>query len=306
MKKFLFIRFMEAAVALFAITLIVFALTYLSGNPVGALLPDDATQQQIDYLTRKLGLDQPLHVQYLTFVSNAIQGDFGQSLKWRGEGAMQVVLSRLPATLYLGGVAMGFSLALALPLGVVSAVHKGTWIDKTAQIIALFGQSIPSFWFGILLIWLFAVILGWFPTSGDGTISHLILPSIAIAWFQISAMTRLTRSAMLEVLDAEYIKLARAKGVSQTKIIWKHALRNAAIVPLTYFGVLAGSVLTGSIVIETVFSWPGLGWIAIEAIRSRDFPVVQSVVIIFAIIFIVINLVVDLLYVLVDPTIRQR
>jgi len=306
MKKFLFIRFMEAAVALFAITLIVFALTYLSGNPVAALLPDDATQQQIDYLTRKLGLDQPLHVQYLTFVSNAIQGDFGQSLKWRGEGAMQVVLSRLPATLYLGGVAMGFSLALALPLGVVSAVHKGTWIDKTAQIIALFGQSIPSFWFGILLIWLFAVILGWFPTSGDGTISHLILPSIAIAWFQISAMTRLTRSAMLEVLDAEYIKLARAKGVSQTKIIWKHALRNAAIVPLTYFGVLAGSVLTGSIVIETVFSWPGLGWIAIEAIRSRDFPVVQSVVIIFAIIFIVINLVVDLLYVLVDPTIRQR
>jgi len=306
LRKFLFIRLAEAAAALFAITLIVFALTYLSGNPVGALLPDDATQQQIDYLTQKLGLDQPLHVQYLTFLGNALQGDFGQSLKWRGEGAMQVVLSRLPATLILGGVAMGFSILIALPLGVISAVRQGTWLDRLAGSIALFGQSIPSFWFGILLIWLFAVILGWFPTSGDGTISHLILPAIAIAWFQISAMTRLTRSAMLEVLDNEYIKLARAKGASQTKIIWKHALRNAAIVPLTYFGVLAGSVLTGSIVIETVFSWPGLGWIAIEAIRSRDFPVVQSVVIIFAIIFILINLVVDLLYVLVDPTIRQR
>jgi len=291
LKKFLLVRLVEALVALLAITLIVFALTYLSGNPIGALLPDDATQQQIDYLTQKLGLDEPLHVQYFTFLGNALMGDFGESLKWRGEGAMQVVLTRLPATLILGGVAMGFSLLIALPLGVVSAVRQGT---------------IPSFWFGILLIWLFSVYLGWFPTSGDGSLRHLVLPAVAIAWFQISAMTRLTRSAMLEVLDSEYIKLARAKGVSQLKIIWKHALRNAAIVPLTYFGVLAGSVLTGSIVIETVFSWPGLGWIAIEAIRARDFPVVQSVVIIFAVIFIFVNLVVDLLYVLVDPTIRTR
>jgi len=306
LKKFLLVRLVEALVALLAITLIVFALTYLSGNPIGALLPDDATQQQIDYLTQKLGLDEPLHVQYFTFLGNALMGDFGESLKWRGEGAMQVVLTRLPATLILGGVAMGFSLLIALPLGVVSAVRQGTWIDGLAQSIALFGQSIPSFWFGILLIWLFSVYLGWFPTSGDGSLRHLVLPAVAIAWFQISAMTRLTRSAMLEVLDSEYIKLARAKGVSQLKIIWKHALRNAAIVPLTYFGVLAGSVLTGSIVIETVFSWPGLGWIAIEAIRARDFPVVQSVVIIFAVIFIFVNLVVDLLYVLVDPTIRTR
>jgi len=293
-------------VALFAITLIVFALTYLSGNPVGALLPDDATQQQIDYLTQKLGLDKPLHVQYFTFLTNALQGDFGQSLKWRGEGAMQVVLTRLPATLILGGVAMGFSILIALPLGVVSAVRQGTWLDGFAQSIALFGQSIPSFWFGILLIWLFSVYLGWFPTSGDGSLRHLILPAIAIAWFQIAALTRLTRSSMLEVLDSEYIKLARAKGVAQIKVVWKHALRNGAIVPLTYFGVLAGSVLTGSIVVETVFSWPGLGWIAIEAIRARDFPVVQSVVIIFAIIFILVNLLVDFLYVLVDPTIRNR
>jgi peptide/nickel transport system permease protein len=306
MKSFLAVRIGEALAAMLAITLIVFALTHLSGNPVGALLPDDATQQQIDYLIAQMGLDQPLHIQYLTFLGNALQGDFGQSLKWRGESAMEVVMSRLPATLALGGVAMAMSIIIAIPLGVVAAVRKGTWIDAVAQSIALFGQSIPSFWFGIILIWIFAVTLRWLPTSGDGTAAHFILPAIAIAWFQVSALTRLTRSSMLEVLDAEYIKLARAKGVSQAVVVWKHALRNASLVPLTYFGVLAGSVLTGSVVIETVFSWPGLGWIAIEAIKARDFPVVQSVVVIFAVIFILINLVVDLLYVVVDPRIRSR
>jgi peptide/nickel transport system permease protein len=217
---------------------------------------------------------------------------------------MQVVLNRLPATLLLGGTAMGLSIVIAVPLGVVSAVRKGTLVDSIAQAVALVGQSMPSFWLGIILIWIFAVWLNWLPTSGGGSVRHLVLPAIAIAWFQISALTRLTRSAMLEVLDAEYIKLARAKGVSENKIVWKHALRNAAIVPLTYFGVLAGSVLTGSVVIETVFSWPGLGWVAIEAIKARDFPVVQSVVIVFAIIFILSNLVVDLLYAYVDPRIR--
>jgi len=197
LRKFLCIRLLEAAAALFAITLIVFALTHLSGNSVGALLADDATQQQIDYLTQKLGLDQPLHVQYFTFLGHALQGDFGGSLKWRGEEAMQVVLTRLPATLIHGCVAMGFSIFIALPLGVVSAVCKGTWLDRFAQSITLLGQSIPSFRFGILLIWLFAVYLGWFPTSDDASLHHLILLAIAIAWFQIAALTRLTRSSML-------------------------------------------------------------------------------------------------------------
>lgn len=306
MQRFLAVRAGEAIIAMIAITFIVFSLTHLSGSPVGALLPDDATQEQIDFLIEQMGLDQPLHVQYFTFLGNAIQGEFGDSLKWRGQGAMDVVLTRLPATLLLGGVAMLMSIVIAIPLGVVAAVRKGTFVDSVAQSIALFGQSIPSFWFGIILIWIFSVSLGWLPTSGDGSIWHLILPATAIAWFQIAALTRLTRSSMLEVLDAEYIKLARAKGVSQGVVIWKHALRNAAIVPLTYFGVLAGSVLTGSVVIESVFSWPGLGWIAIEAIRARDFPVVQSVVVIFAAIFILMNLVVDILYVFIDPRIRAR
>lgn len=304
MKKFVATKTAEALVALWVITLIVFGLTHLSGDPAGALLPDDATQEQLDYLVQRLGLDQPLHIQYFKFLGGALQGDFGTSMKWPGESAMAVVLDRLPATLLLGGVSMLISIVVAIPLGVLSAVHKGRPIDTFAQAIALIGQSMPSFWLGILLIWAFAVGLKWLPTSGSGTAAHLILPAISIAWFQISALTRLTRSAMLEVLDSEYIKLARGKGVSETKIVWKHALSNAAIVPLTYFGVLAGSVLTGSVVIETVFSWPGLGWTAIEAIQSRDFPVIQSVVIVFAIVFILANLLVDLLYAYVDPRIR--
>lgn len=304
MQRFFLVKLVESAIALWVITLIVFGLTHFSGNPVGALLPDDASPEQVAFLINKLGLDQPIHVQYLRFLGNAVQGDFGLSMKWPGQSAMDVVLSRLPATLTLGGMAMLISVVIAIPLGVASATRKGTIVDSFAQGIALIGQSMPSFWLGIILIWVFAVGLGMFPTSGSGTWAHLVLPAISIAWFQISALTRLTRSAMLEVLDAEYVKLARAKGVSEPVIVWKHALRNAAVVPLTYFGVLAGSVLTGSVVIETVFSWPGLGWTAIEAIKARDFPVVQSVVIVFAVIFILANLLVDLLYAYIDPRIR--
>jgi len=290
--------------ALLIITVIVFFLSHLSGSPVDALLPDDATQEQVDNFIRAWGLDKPLWQQYLTFLGNAVQGNFGTSLKWPGEDAMGFVLDRMPATLQLGGLAILISVVIALPLGIAAAVYKGSIIDKTAQMFALLGQSMPNFWLGIILIWVFAVWLGWLPTSGMGSLAHAILPAVAIAWFQISALARLTRSAMLEVLDAEYIKLARVKGVHEAIVIWKHALRNAAVVPLTYFGILAASILTGSVVIETVYSWPGMGWVAIEAIRGRDFPVVQAVIIAYAVIYMISNLVVDLLYVIVDPRIR--
>lgn len=291
--------------ALLVITVIVFMLTQLSGSPVDALLPDDATREQIDSFIREWGLDKPLWQQYLTFLGNALQGDFGTSLKWPGQDALGFVLERMPATLKLGGLAIFLSAVIALPLGVAAAVRKGSAIDNGAQVFALVGQSMPNFWLGIILIWVFSVWLGWVPTSGMGSFSHAILPAIAIAWFQVSALARLTRSAMLEVLDAEYIKLARVKGVSERTVVWKHALRNAAVVPLTYFGILAASILTGSVVIETVFSWPGMGWVAIEAIRGRDFPVVQAVIVTYAIIYMISNLVVDLLYVVVDPRIRH-
>ena len=306
MRRFLMIRFLQALLALWVITIIVFGLSHLTGSPVDALLPDDASPEQIENLIRHWGLDRPYHEQYLAFLGNALQGDFGESLKWRGQSALEVVLQRLPATLELGGLAILISVVVALPLGVISAVRKGTAIDAGANIIALLGQSLPTFWLGIILIWIFAVGLGWLPTSGYGGFSYMILPAIAMAWFQIAALTRLTRSAMLEVLDAEYVKLARLKGVPEWKIIWKHALRNAAIVPLTYFGVLAGSILTGSVVIETVFAWPGTGWLAIEAIRGRDFPVVQTVVLVFAVVYLGLNFIVDVLYAYVDPRIRYQ
>lgn len=305
MVRFLALRLASSAFALLIITMIVFALSQLSGNPVDALLPDDATEEQIQSFVREWGLDRPVWKQYLTFLGNALQGNFGTSLKWPGENAMGFVLDRLPATLQLGGLAILISVVIALPLGIAAAVYKDSAIDRGAQIFALLGQSMPNFWLGIVLIWVFSVWLGWLPTSGMGGFAHIVLPAIAIAWFQISALARLTRSAMLEVLDAEYIKLARIKGVPEWIVIWKHALRNAAIVPLTYFGILAASILTGSVVIETVFSWPGMGWVAIEAIRGRDFPVVQAVIIAYAIIYMISNLFVDLLFVLVSPGARN-
>lgn len=272
MVRFLALKLASSAFALLIITMIVFALSQLSGNPVDALLPDDATEEQIQSFVREWGLDRPVWKQYLTFLGNALQGNFGTSLKWPGENAMGFVLDRLPATLQLGGLAILISVVIALPLGIAAAVYKDSAIDRGAQIFALLGQSMPNFWLGIVLIWVFSVWLGWLPTSGMGGFAHIVLPAVAIAWFQISALARLTRSAMLEVLDAEYIKLARIKGVPEWIVIWKHALRNAAIVPLTYFGILAASILTGSVVIETVFSWPGMGWVAIEAIRGAISP----------------------------------
>ena len=305
MRRFLAIRFLQTLVALLAITVIVFGLTHLTGSPVDALLPDDASAEQVETLIRHWGLERPLHEQYLAFLGNAVQGDFGASLKWRGYSAMEVVLQRLPATLKLGGLSVLLSIVVAIPLGVIAARYRGTLVDKSANVVALLGQSVPQFWLGIMLIWIFAVGLGWLPTSGQGGLAHMILPAIAMASFQVAALTRLTRSAMLDALRSEYIKLARLKGVSEFKIIWKHALRNAAIAPLTYFGLLAGSLLTGSVVIEAVFSWPGTGLLSIEAIRGRDYPVVQAVVIVFAVVFLLINYVVDALYALVDPRIRH-
>ncbi len=304
MLRFLLTRLSQLVASLLVITVIVFSLSHLTGSPVDALLPDDATPQQIESLTEHLGLNRPYHVQYFTFLKNAAVGDFGDSTKWKGSTAAQVVVERLPATLKLGGLAMLISLVVAIPLGVLAAVKKNSVFDTAANIIALLGQSLPAFWLGIVLMWIFAVTLGWFPTSGYGGLSHMILPAVSMAWFQIAALTRLTRSAMLEVLDAEYIKLARVKGVSEPWVIWKHAFRNAAIIPITYFGVLAGSLLTGSVVIETVFAWPGTGLLAIDAIRGRDFPVIQSVVLFFAVFFLFANFLVDVLYAVIDPRIR--
>jgi peptide/nickel transport system permease protein len=305
MQRYLVQRLLQGMLTLLAISIIVFLLSRWSGNPLDVMLPDEATDEDYARAAKHWGLDKPLPVQYLSFLSNALQGDFGRSIRLR-EPALKLVLARLPATLQLAGAAMVVSLVIAIPIGVISAVHRDTLVDAGGKVIALVGQSMPSFWLGIVLIWVFAVMLGWLPSSGRGGVQHYILPAIALGWYQVAALMRLIRSSMLDVLDSEYVKLARVKGVSPPVVVWKHCLRNAAIPPLTYFGVIAAVLLTGSVVTETVFSWPGIGLLAIDAVRYRDFPLVQTIVLLFAVTFILVNLIVDVLYAYIDPRIRYQ
>ncbi len=304
MQRYIIVRLFHAFLALFAMSIIVFSLARISGNPMDVLLPEDATVQDFEIMSERWGLDKPLHMQYLVYVGNVLSGDFGTSIKWPGRSTRDLIFARLPATLELSFLALIVAAMLALPLGVMVAVKKDTGIDYAGKVVALLGQAAPSFWVGIVLIWIFAVTLEWLPASGRGGLTSLILPAFALGWFQVAAVMRLTRSSMLEVLDSEYVKLARIKGIPNWKVIWKHCLRNAAIAPLTYFGFIIGGFLTGSVVTETVFAWPGVGLLAIDALRARDFQVVQSVVLFFGVIYIASNLLVDILYAYLDPRIR--
>jgi peptide/nickel transport system permease protein len=306
MQRFIAVRVLQSLLALAVMSMIVFGLARLSGNPLDVMLPIEALQEDYERLEKHWGLDKPLHEQYVIFVAKALQGDFGQSLKYQGQSAMGLVVDRLPATLELALSALLVSALLALPIGVLAAVAKGSNWDTAAKIMALLGQSLPTFWLGIVLMWIFAVLLDWLPASGRGGVKHLILPAIALGWFQVAAIMRLVRSSMLDVLDSEFVKLARVKGIPEWKVVWKHCLRNAGIAPLTYFAIIAGSLLTGSVVIETVFTWPGVGLLVVDAVRSRDFQVVQAVVILFAGIFILCNLMVDIIYAYLDPRIRVQ
>ena len=304
MQRFIMIRLFHAVIALLAVSLIIFALGRLSGDPLDTLMDVDATEEDYARVRAHWGLDKPLHVQYFTYLGNMFTGKFGESIRWQGQDALELLMLKLPATLELAAVALFVSGIIALPLGVIVAVKKDTGIDLVGKIVALLGQSLPSFWLALMLMWIFSVQLGWFPTSGRGTLRHLILPAVALGYFQVAALMRLTRSSMLDVLDTEYVKLARIKGLSETRVIWKHCLRNALTAPLTYFGLILGGLMTGSVVIETIFTWPGVGLLAIDALRAKDFQVVQSVVIFFAIVYIASNLVVDILYAYLDPRIR--
>ena len=304
MQRYIVMRLWYALLAMLAISVIIFSLTRLSGNPMDVLLPEEAEPEDYERVKAVWGLDKPLHVQYLVYLRNIATGNLGESIKWPGKSARELISSRLPATLQLAAFALIVAGLIALPIGVIVAVKKDTGIDYAGKVVALLGQSLPSFWLGIVLMWIFAVMLGWLPTSGRSGLSSIILPAIALGWYQVAAVMRLTRSSMLEVLDSEYVKLARIKGVPEWKVVWKHCLRNAAIAPLTYFGLILGGFMTGSVVIETVFVWPGVGLLAIDALRSRDFQVVQSVVLFFAGVYIVCNLLVDILYAYLDPRIQ--
>ena len=303
MRRYLFIRVLHSLITLLVVSFLVFGMGRLSGNPLDILLPEDATQEQYDRLNQRWGFDKPIVVQYLKFIQNALQGDLGDSLV-KPDSAMELVAERLPATFQLAIFSLAISTIIAVPIGVLAAVKRDTPFDYFGKIIALLGQSVPSFWLGLMLMWVFAVQLDWLPASGTGSIKNMIMPAIALGWFQVAAVMRLLRSSMLDVLDSEYVKLARIKGLSESRVVWKHCLRNAAIGPLTYYGVIAGILLTGSVITEQVFQWPGTGLLAIEAVRNRDFPVLQAVIIVFAGIFVACNLIVDILYAYLDPRIR--
>lgn len=286
-----------------ATTVFLFGLSRAAGDPRFLYLNEYTTQSDWDAWGRKMGLDKPLYVQYLVWAGNAARGDFGLSLRDK-KSALSVVAARIPATLQLAAVAFAFSVVLAVPLGVLSAVKKGSALDYFGRIFALLGQATPAFWLGLVLIILFGVQLRLLPTGQRGGPEHFVLPAITLGWVSAAGLLRLVRSAVLEVLDTEFIKLARAKGVSHTAVIWKHALRNALIAPLTYSGLILAGFITGSVVTETVFGWPGLGRLGIDAVNSNDFPVMVAVVSLFTVMYVGVALLVDILYAAIDPRIR--
>jgi len=267
---YLLISSARALLTLLAVSLLVFAMARLTGNPLDVLLPNTASAADRLAMAHLWGLDRSYPEQYVTFLTNALTGDFGSSLKWSGQSALGVVLGRIPITLEITLPATVLMLLIAVPLGIASAVRRGSWVDSTARAVALLGQSLPTFWLAIMPIWLFAVGLGWLPTSGNASWTSAILPTVVIATFGVAAFTRLIRSSMLEVLDTEYIKLARLKGLPEYVVIWKHALRNAAIAPLTLFGTIVVNLITGSVVVETIFAWPGVGQLALDATTGRE------------------------------------
>jgi ABC-type dipeptide/oligopeptide/nickel transport system permease component len=303
MARFVLTRLLQSLVALAMLSVVVFALARATGDPLHLILPMGATEQDYANARQYLGLDLPLHFQYVKFVGNAVTGDFGASLRAR-RPVSELIRERLPNSLKLAAFAMAVSVLLAFPLGIVAAVHKGTGVDRTAQIIAILGQSLPTFWVGIVLIEVVAGRLQWLPSGGTGGITHYILPGLTLGWFVVAGMMRLLRSSMLEVLDSEYVKLARVKGVDERRVIWGHALKNALIPVVTFAGIYFSILVTTAIVVETVFAWPGIGRLAYEAITSRDFPVIQAVVLLTAVIVAAVNLGVDCVYAVIDPRIR--
>lgn len=296
-------RLAQTAVVLVGITLVVFWVIRLSGDPVLLMLPADASQQDIQRLRELLGFDQPVHIQLWRFMERVATGDFGTSLRFQ-EPALALVLDRLPSTVLLAFTALSVAGVIALPLGVLSAVRRNSVWDHAAMAVALLGQSMPIFWTGIMLITIFAVALDLFPSSGSGTIRHLVLPTAALGFLSTGRVSRLVRGRMIEVLGEDYVRTARAKGLTESCVLYRHALRNCLLPVITILGLELGSTLGGAVVTEMVFAWPGVGRLIVSAIFARDYPLVQAAVLVVAVMFVVVNLVVDLLYAVIDPRVR--
>jgi peptide/nickel transport system permease protein len=298
-------RLLQVPLVLLGASLVVFVLLSASGDPAALLLPPEAPAEDIARMRERLGLDRPLHERYGLFLFDVVRGDFGMSFRAR-QPALEVVLQHLPATTELALAGLFVATAISIPLGIMAAIRKDSAIDITATIAAVLGQSMPVFWLGLILILVFAVHLQWFPVSGRGEWTSLVLPAVALGWYMNALMTRLTRSAMLEVLSQPFIRTARAKGLAERKVVLRHAFGNALIPILTIWSLQAGTMLTGTVVTETVFSWPGLGRASIAAVLGRDYPVVLASIAVFTLIFVTLNLLVDLIYLAIDPRIRRR
>ena len=303
MTRFIVIRLLQAFVTLIVISMIIFALARASGDPVMLMAPPMATLADIERVQKHLGLDKPIYEQYWIFLKNVARGDFGESIRNR-QPVTELIGDRLPNTISLGLSAIVIGITVSIILGVTAAVKFGTWLDSGVKLLAILGQALPSFWLAIMAISIFAVWLHWFPTSGMGSPSHYVLPVLTLSFFMLPIMTRLIRSSMLEVLDSEYVKLARIKGLSERWVVWKHALRNAIIPLLTAAGITFATIVTGAVIIETVFAWPGVGRLIAEAVMGRDFPVIQGTVLLVAVVVLAVNLLVDITYAWVDPRIR--
>ena len=304
MQRFLMRRFLMIIVTLIAVSMIIFIMARVTGDPRVLLLDENASQAQWDRMGEELGLDKPYYYQYLFFMKDVLRGDFGESIKLQ-EPVMTAIGGRIWPTVQLGGGAFLLALLVGIPLGVLSAVKRGSALDQLGRVIAMVGQAAPSFWLGIRCMFFFAVKWGWVPPSGSDGWNAIILPMVTLAWGGfLAGSLRLMRSAMLDVLDSEYIKLAKAKGVSGRSLIWKHAFRNGLIPPLTLAGVSMPAILTGSITTELVFAWPGMGQLAIQALYTSDYPLLQGLTIMFTLGYCGIALLVDVLYAYIDPRIR--
>ena len=304
MQRFLMRRFLMIIVTLIAVSMIIFIMARVTGDPRVLLLDENASQEQWERMGEELGLDKPYYHQYLLFMKDVLRGDFGESIKLQ-EPVMTAIAGRIWPTVQLGGGAFLLALLVGIPLGVLSAVRRGSAVDQLGRVIAMVGQAAPSFWLGIMFMFFFAVKLGWVPPSGQEGWNSIILPMVTLAWGGfLAGSLRLMRSAMLDVMDSEYIKLAKAKGVSARSLIWKHAFRNGLIPPLTLAGVSMPAILTGSITTELVFAWPGMGQLAIQALYTSDYPLLQGLTIMFTLGYCAIALAVDVLYAYIDPRIR--
>jgi peptide/nickel transport system permease protein len=303
MRRYVLSRLGQTALVVFLSLTVVFGLVRLSGDPVLLFMPTDIQAKDVEEFRQRLGFNDPLAVQYARFLGGAARGDFGQSLRYK-QDALGLVLDRLPATLLLAGTAVALTLVVAIPLGVVSAVRRDTLIDHAATLATVLGQSVPGFWLGLMLIYVFAVQLRWLPTGGTGGLAHLVMPATVLAAFFAARIARLTRSTVLEALGEDYVLTARAKGLAAIRVIGKHALRNAAIPVLTLAGLEIGQLLGGAVITETIFAWPGLGRLTVQALLNRDFPVVLAAVFVTSATYTLINLAVDLAYGWLDPRVR--